>query len=102
MWRDKRQLSIPEAAEKDSQAIEILRVWRTREQQYVSLRAGVWDDPAAWGILLVDIARHVTNSYEQTKGLDPIETLERIKTVWGAEMESPTDTPSGQVRDDGL
>jgi Domain of unknown function (DUF5076) len=98
MWRDKRQLSIPEGAEKDSTSVEILRVWRASDQQYVSLRTGVWEDPAAWGILLVDLARHVANSYQQTNGLDRIQTLERIKAIWDAEMESPTDTPSGQVR----
>jgi Domain of unknown function (DUF5076) len=57
----------------------------------VNLDAGVWKDPAAWGILLADLARHVAHAYEQNAGLDKRTTLERIKDGFGAEFESPTD-----------
>ena len=55
------------------------------------------DDPAAWGILLVDLARHAASSYEQTSGLDRDAALERIKDGIDAEWNSATDTPSGHV-----
>ncbi len=54
---DNQQLSIPEAARKDPESIELLRVWLAGEEQHVSIRVGVWDDPAAWGVMLPDLAR---------------------------------------------
>jgi uncharacterized protein DUF5076 len=90
-------LQIPNAATKDANSLELVRVWVANKGQHVSLRTGVWDDPAAWGILLADLARHVANSYEQTAGLNRVKTLERIRAGWDAEMTAPTDEPSGQV-----
>ena len=98
MWKmgDNHQLSIPEAARKDRQSLELVRVWLAGEQQHVSIRGGVWDDPAAWGIMLADLARHVANSY-QDKGFDRTKTLRRIQAALDAELTSPTDEPSGQT-----
>jgi Domain of unknown function (DUF5076) len=94
---DKHQLQIPETARKDPKSVEVLRVWLAGEQQYVSIRVGVWDDPAGWGLLLADLARHVANSYQQSKGLDRIETLQRIGAAMDAELASQTDDPSGRI-----
>jgi hypothetical protein len=99
MWRvgAHRELAIPEAARKDRDAQEILRVWLAGGNQHVSVSVGVWDDPAAWGLMLADLARHVANSYQQNRGLDRAKTLERIKAALDAELSSPTDEPSGQI-----
>ncbi|MGA9981100.1 MAG: DUF5076 domain-containing protein [Candidatus Sulfotelmatobacter sp.] len=94
---DNQQLSIPEAATRDSKAVEVLRVWLAGEQQHVSIRVGVWDDPAGWGIMLADLARHVASSYQQSKGFDRFRTLQRIKAGLDAELASPTDEPTGRV-----
>jgi hypothetical protein len=95
---DNDQLPIPDAARKDPKSFEVLRVWVANQSQHVSLRADVWKDPAAWGIMLSDLARHVANSYQQGAGLDRLETLHRINAAFNAEMGSPTDKPSGQIR----
>jgi|SRR5215475_7788237 len=94
---DKDQLLIPEAAVKDAQSFELLRVWVANKGQHVSLRTGVWSDPAAWGIMLADLAGHVANSYQDTDGLDRCKVLERIKAGFDAELSSPTDSPSGKL-----
>jgi hypothetical protein len=91
------QLLIPDAAKGDQRSFELLRVWVANKGQHVSLRAGVWKDPAAWGIMLADLAKHVANSYQQGSGLDRSDTLQRIKTALDAELASPTDKPSGQI-----
>ena len=91
------ELGIPDVAREDPKAFELLRVWIARKGQHVSLRAGVWDDPAAWGIMLADLARHVANSIQQDVGLDRLVVLRRIKAAWDAEFESPTDDPSGKI-----
>jgi hypothetical protein len=90
------QLPIPDAAKHDPKSFELLRVWIAEEGQHVSLRCGVWDDPAAWGLLLADLARHIVNTYEQTVTLDRPQILQRIKEAFDAELESPTDTPLGR------
>lgn len=88
---------IPEAARKDLKSIELLRVWSAGEQQHVSIRVGVWDDPAAWGLMLADLARHIANSYGKERGLDQPKTLDRIRAAMDAELASQTDEPWGQI-----
>ena len=73
------ELPIPDAAKKDRQAFELVRVWVANKGQHVSLRAGAWDDPAFYGIMLADLAGHIANAYEQDAGLDRLKTLQRIK-----------------------
>lgn len=93
----KDQLPIPEAARKDQQSLEVARVWVANNAQHVSLHVGAWEDPFAWGILLADLARHVANAYQQSKDLDPDETVRRIRRGFDAELNSPTDTPTGLI-----
>jgi hypothetical protein len=51
-------LEVPPLAKSDPDAVEILRVWAAPgKPQQLTLRP-VWRDAAAWGIMLVDIARH--------------------------------------------
>ena len=38
------------------------------DNQFYVVRAGVYPDPAAWGILLVDLARSIANTYEDSAG----------------------------------
>jgi hypothetical protein len=95
---DSDQLVIPEAAKIDEGSFELLRVWVANKAQHVSLRSAVWKDPAAWGIMLADLAKHVANSYEQEAGLDRARTLRRIKDAIDVELGSPTDEPSGQLQ----
>jgi hypothetical protein len=75
----KNQLLIPNAARNDADSMEIIRVWIANKDQHFTLRVGLWDDPAAWGLLLADLARNIAKSYEQDAALDPQATLERIK-----------------------
>lgn len=90
-------LEIPPVAAADPEAREIGRVWVSDGSQQVSLRVGIWEDPFAWGIFLVDLAKHVANAYHQTDGLDLDETLARIRGGFEAEWDSPTDQPTGRV-----
>jgi len=93
----RNELVIPDAANRDPKSFELLRVWVANKAQHISLQAGVWEDPAAWGIMLADLARHVANSYHQDKGLHQSQSPQRIKAAFDAELESPTDHPSGSL-----
>jgi hypothetical protein len=85
------ELQIPDVAEQDPNSFELLRVWVANKNQHVSLRTGVWQDPAAWGIMLFDLMQHISNAYQQEQGLDRAETFRRILEGLNAELSSPTD-----------
>lgn len=57
----------------------------------------VWDDPAAWGLFLVDVARHAARAYQQLGQRTESEVLDRIRQGFDAEWESPTDNPQGNL-----
>ena len=52
--------------------------------------------PAAWGIMLADLAKHIVNSHAQDMALDRLKTLQRIKAAFDAELAKPTDDPTGR------
>ena len=54
-----------------------------------------WSEPGAWGILLVDIARHVAQAYSN-EGYDFENALFQIKAGFDAEWLSPTDSVPAQ------
>ena len=67
------------------------------QDQHISLRVGVWKDPEAWGMMLADLARHISAAFEQAEKRDPVEMLARIKAGFDAEMDSPTDDVRGEL-----
>ena len=94
-----RELPPPAAATVDDNTVELVRVWAARGAQHVSLATEIWEDPAAWGVCLVDVARHVARAYQQTHGRDPSETMSRLLAGFRAELERPTDEPKGRLVD---
>jgi hypothetical protein len=85
------RLKIPEFLKGDSAAEEILSVWKLNGPQTVLVEPGTWDDPAAWGLLLVDIARHVSKAFEQNTDISKQDAFKRIMEGFNAEISSPTD-----------
>ena len=92
----KNELIIPPAALADKKSVEILRVWIANKDQHCSIMT-VWPEPAAWGIVLADLARHVVNAYGESSKEEKAQTLKRIVDGFRAEVESPTDEPKGSV-----
>ena len=88
-----KELPIPDAAKADTSARELARVWAAAGEQHVSLATGLWSDPGAWGLLMVDLARHVASAYEQSEGRDRLEVLARIRDAFDAEWQTPTESP---------
>ena len=83
-------LDPPPIATSRPDAVEVLRVWAAPgAPQQLTLRP-VWKDSAAWGLVLVDIARHVSRAYA-TEGQDEKAVLARIKAGFDAEWGNPTD-----------
>jgi len=82
----------PSAHEPDT--FEILRVWTGDGLSQQCILHTTWKDPATWGLLLVDIARHAARAYAAASDISEQEALTRIKSGIDAEWSFPTDTGS--------
>jgi Domain of unknown function (DUF5076) len=69
---------------------EVLRAAIVEGGLHVSLRRA-FDDPEAWGMLIADITRHVARIYASEDKFREEETIERIRAIYEAEMDAPTD-----------
>ena len=96
--RLKGELGLPPGAKSDPGSRELARVWSAQGEQHVILRPDAWGpEPAAWGIMLVDLARHIARAHKQLYGHSEDETLRRIRQLWDAEWQNPTDVPRGGI-----
>src|SRR2546423_5462318 len=85
-------LHIPPAAMEQG-GVEVLRAAIVDGGLHVSLRRA-FDDPEAWGMLIADVARHVARIYATESKFREEETLERIRALFNAEMDTQTDSGS--------
>ena len=93
--KNHRDLGVPSEVESDSQSQEILRAWVAHGGLVCALRPETWPDAGNWGIVLADVARHVANAVHEVNGADPGATIGRIRALFEAELDRPTDTPTG-------
>jgi hypothetical protein len=82
------EMPVPPKPTAPSAAVEIARVWAADGELHVALDARAWADPAAWGIMLVDLARHVARAYEQAGGMSQAQALARLREGFDAEWQS--------------
>jgi hypothetical protein len=95
----KDSLPIPAAASRDPRSLEVLRVWIANGEQHVALAFGMWEDPAAWGLLLADLARHIAEAHaQQDEQVDAEDFLEQIRAGLESELDAPTDEVSGNIQ----
>jgi Domain of unknown function (DUF5076) len=85
-------LHVPPAA-MDQGGVEVLRAVIVDGALHVSLRRA-FDDPEAWGMLIADITRHVARIYATEDKFREEETIERVRALYDAEMDAPTDPGS--------
>jgi len=86
------ELSIPPRVAADDEAREVLRFWSARGRLHVTVRADAYRDPAAWGIVLADLARHVSNAYA-LEGHARADALARFRAGFDAEWGFSTADP---------
>src|SRR3954467_14326751 len=85
-------LHVPPAAMEQGGG-EVLRAVIVDGALHVSLRRA-FDDPEAWGIRIADITRHVARIYAAEDKFREQETIERVRALYDAEMDAPTDPGS--------
>jgi len=87
-----KQLVVPAVAAKDAAAFELIRVWVAQQSQQITLRPGVWEDPAAWGVMLADLARNIVQVHaENDEDLDSEAFLAALLEGFDTEIESVLD-----------
>lgn len=85
-----QELPIPPSSQLAPHANEVLRVWINADKNMDVTLIPAFADPGAWGLLLVDIARHVARAYAN-EGHNEEAVLDSIRQLFIAEWERPTD-----------
>jgi hypothetical protein len=95
-----KTLVIPPAAQRDEHSVQMISGWVAEQGLHCSLNVGMWaaqgqNEPAAWGIMLADVIRHVANALQETNGSDATETaLQIVESLW-VEFKDPTSGVQG-------
>ncbi len=95
------QRPIPEAAVRDEDAVEVLRVWIAERGLHCSMKIGMYrettniSEEKAWGTILADVARHVANALESGSSSNAAESLQKIRDSFVAELGAPTSEATG-------
>ena len=95
------QRPIPEAALRDKDAVEMLRVWIAEQGLHCSMKVGMIRETTnvpeekAWGKILADVARHLSNALESGYSSSSAESLKSIRDSFNNEIDSPTSTAKG-------
>lgn len=74
----------------DRGGVEVLRAVIVDGDLHVSLRRA-FDDPDPWGMLIADVTRHVARIYATESKLTQDQVIDRVRTIYEAEMDRPTD-----------
>lgn len=95
-----RVLTIPPAAQRDANAIQMLSAWIAEQGMHCTLNIGMWhdvgrDEAEAWGVLLADVVRHIGSAIQEERGSPSEATAEAIVAALLGELESPTSKASG-------
>jgi hypothetical protein len=93
-------LVVPPAAQCDDESIQMLSAWIAEKGLHCSLKVGMWqkqghDEASAWGILLADVVRHISNAIQEESGAPAEKTAEAVVRALLKEFEEPTSKAAG-------
>jgi|ERR1035437_8090541 hypothetical protein len=92
---------IPDVAQRDVNAVEMLRVWVAEEKLHCSLKVGMYreateiEEEIAWGTILADAARHIAIALSSGYGVDEQIALGKIRARFNEELASPSSDAIG-------
>jgi hypothetical protein len=98
-----RTLTLPPAAQRDPDAIQMLSAWVAEQSLHCTLNVGMWqasgrNELRAWGILLADVVRHIANAHQAEFGRAPEETIAEVFASLERELEGPTSKATGEFK----
>jgi len=85
----KDELPPPDAAPHDERAFELARIWFAGGVPQLRARTELWPDPAAWGVVLGDVARQLARLCAAPGDEDGEAALARIRAGLDAELGGP-------------
>jgi hypothetical protein len=83
-------LSVPPFVE-ETGGTEVLRAFVDGHNGLSISLQSAFEDPATWGILLVDVTKHVARAYAGQADISEQVILDRIRQMFDAEWNKPTD-----------
>ena len=96
-------LSVPPVAAQDDKAFELLRYWAVDQGFQCSIRVGAYSSQGAdneikaWGIVLADIAQHLSDALA-AQGLGSREKmLKAVMAEFASEIGSPSSSRQGAL-----
>ncbi|MFC7377955.1 DUF5076 domain-containing protein [Brevundimonas sp. GCM10030266] len=99
-----KSIGIPPAALEDEKAVEMARVWVAQQGLHCVLNVGTYRNTGireakAWGIMLADMARHVTDALV-SNGMEPdaASALSEIREQMQKELDRPTSKATGEFK----
>lgn len=99
------QRPIPEAALRDENAVEMLRVWVAEQRLHCSMKVGMYRETTqfpeeeAWGTILADVAMHLANAMERQYQTPPVQTLAGLRAAFLREIDKPSGNAQGDFTD---
>ena len=93
-------LVVPPAAQRDENAIQMVSAWIAENGLHCTLKIGMWqenghNETRAWGILLADMVRHISNAMQEKYGEPAGETADLIVQALLREFDEPTSAAKG-------
>lgn len=90
MKKDVPRMEAPNSI--DFEYKEILSVFTSLNDQKILIEKNVWPDPASWGILMVDLIRHISLSYGGNGDIQNDPFINRLRQGFDAEWQAPSDS----------
>ena len=95
-----KQCVIPDAALRDEDAVEMIRVWIAEHGLHCTIKIGIYEkheapEQTAWGMILSDVARHVANAMHERYGDNVEGSLAQIRDAFLRELGSSTSDAKG-------
>ena len=93
----------PPAAARDLNSVEMARVWIAERGLHCAINVGIYADrsdvsePAAWGIILADLTRHLSRALSN-EAHDPGALIAEIRASYLRELKDPTSDIEGGFR----
>ncbi len=91
------ELDIPQAALKDKNSFEIMRVWAAFEEQHVAIHSGLNGTAKEFGFLLAELALHGSKLYSERDNKSELEALKEILDGFNAEIINESGNPTGNI-----
>jgi hypothetical protein len=88
--------TIPPAAVRDENAVEVIRVWIAEQGLHCSMKIGLYamdgpeDEITAWGIILADLTQHIANALSADGFGARADLHEQLVEAFNKEATSPT------------